>query len=44
MSLFGSVKTYAFSNQWGGDGWLKAMELLKETYPQFGLAFSAAVQ
>jgi hypothetical protein len=35
-------KTYAFSNQWGGPMWLKAMTLLKEKYPQFHIAFSAA--
>jgi hypothetical protein len=33
-------KTYAFSNQWGGDTWHKAMSLLKEKYPQFKISFS----
>jgi hypothetical protein len=35
-------KTYALSSQWGGEGWYKAMNLLKETYPQFKISFSAA--
>ncbi len=35
-------KTYAFSNQWGGQSWHKAMGLLKEKYPQFKIDFSAA--
>ncbi len=35
-------KTYAFSNQWGGEFWFKAMGLLKEKYPQFKIEFSAA--
>lgn len=33
-------KTYAFSNQWGGGNWHRAMNLLKEKYPQFGIDFS----
>lgn len=33
-------KTYAFSNQWGGESWHKAMNLLKERYPQFKIEFS----
>jgi hypothetical protein len=35
-------KTYAFSNQWGGPPWYRAMNLLKETYPQFEISFSPA--
>ena len=35
-------KTYAFSNQWGGQKWHRAMGLLKESYPQFKIDFSAA--
>jgi hypothetical protein len=35
-------KTYAFSNQWGGELWLKAMTRLKEKYPQFKIEFSTA--
>jgi hypothetical protein len=35
-------KTYAFSNQWGGSNWHRAMNLLKEKYPQYKIAFSAA--
>lgn len=35
-------KTYAFSNQWGGQSWHKAMELLKERYHQFNIDFSPA--
>lgn len=35
-------KTYAFSSQWGGEGWHRAMKLLKETYPQFNIGFSPA--
>ena len=33
-------KTYAFSNQWGGPNWHRAMKLLKERYPQFQIDFS----
>jgi hypothetical protein len=33
-------ETYAFSNQWGGQGWLRAMGLLKEKYSQFKIDFS----
>jgi hypothetical protein len=33
-------KTYAFSNQWGGSNWHRAMNLLKERYPQYKIAFS----
>lgn len=32
--------TYAFSNQWGGENWHRAMNLLKENYPQFKIDFS----
>jgi hypothetical protein len=35
-------KTYAFSNQWGGKSWHKAMSLLKEKYAQYEIDFSAA--
>ena len=35
-------KTYAFSNQWGGKNWHRAMNLLKEKYPHFGIDFSPA--
>ncbi len=35
-------KIYAFSNQWGGQSWHKAMGLLKEKYPQFKIDFSPA--
>jgi hypothetical protein len=34
-------KTYAFSNQWGGENWHRAMNLLKEKYPQFKIDFAA---
>jgi hypothetical protein len=33
-------RTFAFSNQWGGDNWRRAMTLLAEKFPQFGIAFS----
>ncbi len=33
-------KTYAFSKMWGGKNWHRAMELLKERYPQFKIEFS----
>lgn len=32
-------KTYAFSNQWGGANWHRAMNMLKEKYPQFQIEF-----
>ena len=35
-------KTYAFSNQWGGKTWHRAMGLIKEKYPQFKIDFSPA--
>ena len=35
-------KTYAFSSQWGGENWHRAMNLLKEKYPQFKIDFSPA--
>jgi len=35
-------KTYAFSNQWGGEKWHQAMGVLKEAYPDFKIDFSAA--
>jgi hypothetical protein len=33
-------KTYAFSNQWGGEYWHRARNLLKEAYPRFKIDFS----
>ena len=33
-------KTYAFSDQWGGDGWKNAMNAVKEAYPQFKIDFT----
>lgn len=33
-------KTYAFSNQWGGETWRKAMELLQDKYKNFKIEFS----
>ena len=35
-------KTYAFSNQWGGQGWHRAMNLLKDKYHQFKIDFDPA--
>lgn len=35
-------KTYAFSSQWGGENWHRAMNLLKEKYHEFKIDFSAA--
>jgi hypothetical protein len=35
-------KTYAFSNQWGGADWHKAMNLLKAQYSQFNIDYVAA--
>jgi hypothetical protein len=34
-------RSYAFSNQWGGPTWHRAMTLLKEQYPQYKITFSA---
>jgi hypothetical protein len=34
-------KTYAFSNQWGGANWHRAMNVLKEKYGQFKIEFTA---
>ena len=38
-----SGKTYAFSDQWGGEGWRDAMTALKEAYPQFNIDFKPVV-
>ena len=35
-------KTYAFSNQWGGQNWHRAMKILQEKYPQYGIKFAPA--
>ncbi len=35
-------KTYAFSNQWGGKEWHRAMQLLIEKYGHFGINYSPA--
>ncbi len=35
-------RTYAFSKMWGGDHWHKAMNLLKDTYPDLKIEFSPA--
>ena len=32
-------KTFAFSSQWGGAGWHRAMELLKLNFPEFKIDF-----
>jgi hypothetical protein len=34
--------TYAFSKMWGGDGWHRAMKLLRETYPRLRLEYVPA--
>jgi hypothetical protein len=36
-------KSYAFSNQWGGPKWYRAMDLLKEKYKNFKIDFSASI-
>jgi hypothetical protein len=33
-------RTYAFSDQWGGEGWRDAMTALKEAYPHFKIDFT----
>ena len=33
-------RTYAFSDQWGGEGWRDAMTALKGAYPQFNIDFA----
>ena len=33
-------RTYAFSNQWGGEGWHNAMALLREKYVRFNITFA----
>jgi hypothetical protein len=33
-------KTYALSNQWGGPTWHRAMNLLKDKYPEFKIDFA----
>lgn len=34
--------TYALSNQWGGPSWHRAMNALKDKYPEFNIDFSPA--
>jgi len=34
-------RTYAFSSQWGGDNWHRAMNLLVKTYPQYKIEYTA---
>jgi hypothetical protein len=36
-------KTYAFSDQWGGDGWKNAMNAVREAYPQFNIDFTPVI-
>lgn len=38
--IYANGRTYAFSDQWGGEGWRDAMTALKEEYPQFGIDFA----
>ena len=35
-------RTYAFSSQWGGSDWLKAMTTLRDTFPDQQIAFAEA--
>jgi hypothetical protein len=35
-------RTHAFSSQWGGEGWHRAMRALKERYPQRNIDFTPA--
>jgi hypothetical protein len=37
-------KTYAFSSQWGGENWYRAMNLIKEKYPAFKIDFVECVR
>ena len=39
--LHANGKTYAFTRQWGGPSWHRAMDTLKEKYPQFRIEFTA---
>lgn len=34
-------KTYAFSSQWGGQNWHRAMQVLRDAYPAFKISFFA---
>jgi hypothetical protein len=34
--------TYAFSSQWGGENWYKAMKALQDAFPQFQINYSPA--
>lgn len=36
--------TYAFSSQWGGENWHRAMEILRERFSIFNIEFSAATK
>jgi hypothetical protein len=38
--LHSGGKTYAFSKMWGGKNWHRAMNLLKDKFPQFNIEFS----
>lgn len=37
--IYSDNRTYAFSNQWGGANWLRAMEALKAAFPDEGIDF-----
>ncbi len=32
-------RTYAFSNQWGGEGWRRAMDTLVDAFPKFEITY-----
>jgi hypothetical protein len=36
-------KTYAFSNQWGGEQWRETMNQIRSAYPDYKIAFTEAV-
>lgn len=37
--ILANGRTYAFSDQWGGQSWRDAMTALKEAYPEFNIDF-----
>lgn len=37
--IYANEKTYAFSNQWGGESWHRAMERLKTAFPESQIDF-----
>lgn len=40
--MYSNGRTYAFSNQWGGEKWHNAMMQFKKSFPEFEISFTPA--